>query len=492
MIPSLPSACVRERWPERTPAKSGDIPSVWFNGGWPLFKGYQKHIRTSHRLLEAEKWSALAGMLLGKPYPEEGIRRDWREHLITLDHEGHDLRDQAQESAAPNRISAEARQSLASRVRIPGPQDVALVVFNPMNWTRTELVTAEVALVGDRFAFFTRPWHRLRLLDSEEHAVPFEIVSSQSTIIRTITVRFRAEQIPPLGWRAYFLHPAETDESKKYPPPQAANSIQTPEEKIEFDRTSGVARLTRKSGTAEVRLHYYHQPEAESQAPGFFRQRDAGAPVAVAWSSAQTSETVGGPLLALEGNVGGVNLRMEMQVSAGLPVTISESVTWRGEKPIKLMRELAFPRQGQFVYGIPFGKRKPGEVMAGSGPPPEGGFDQLRQEDWARSREYDGWFAWNGSGQQVATAGEQRGSRFDGDAVRTTLLYGGADLPRGEFPHAVPHRARRGHGAGSPPRMGSRRADDSHRLGRLVRIAARAIHRRRGVFGRGAQRVQAR
>lgn len=426
LVAELPGKFFQEDWPKNVPLKTGEIPSVWDNGGWTLIGGYQKHIRTTHTLLRAEKWGAMASALLGWKYPSDLLRQAWGEHLITLDHESHGLRAQADEAEdLANKVSQNARDALASHVRIPGAMDIGLVVFNALNWQRTGTVTTDVYLVGDPFAFFTRPYHKLSLVDADGKEVPFEIVHTESSIVRMVRIRFRAESVPPLGWKTYYLRPSDTDRSQKFAAAkEEAGDVQIGNDATEmtFERRAGLFRFQNRATGGSVILSYHHQPQSLNSAPGFFRKKDSGNPVPVVWSKILRGMNLAGPYLEADGTVMGTRLRIGVQIEPDGSAAISETVNPTSGDAVRLIRSTEFPGEGRFIYGVPFGAQVLEDLMPGAGPAEAGSFDQLSRDDWKKMREFDGWVAWQAPASETVVASEARGGRFNDHTLSVNLL----------------------------------------------------------------------
>jgi len=432
VIPVLPGEFFRNFWPASVPAKTGEIPSVWTFGTGAIFGGYRQHIRTSHLLLRAEKWASLAEVLTGKPYPIEDLRQGWQEHLITLDHEGESLKRQRDLSEwLAQRTLEESCQAIASHVRIPQKMDIALVVFNPLNWKRSETIATDVYLVGDPNSFFTRPYHKLELLGPDGQVVPFEIISTESVIIRTIKIRFRAQDIPPLGWKTYYLRPAQTHQAKSFPEAvktKGKTAIQGTSFQVEFNAKAATFLISESASAKSLTLSYHHQPAKVTDKPGFFRVKDAGNPISVKWRQISHGENLAGPYLDGEGEVEGAVLKVRIQLDGAGPIAVSESVRWNGSKTVKLIRQIEFHDRGKFVYGVPFGTQEFDNLMENAGPPKDGSADEVTRDYWYKNREFDGWVAWRSPDHQVTMAGESRGGAFEGDKLKVTLLSSGGEL----------------------------------------------------------------
>ena len=174
----------------------------------------QAAIKKANRLGEsginvAEKLASI-GLLLGDGYPEADLRAAW---TILLTHQFHDIlpgsginaiyRDALeQHGRARARIRAVANRGLASLAtradtrRITG---TPVLVFNPLSWERTDLVTLKTHYPRGQ---------SLRVHDPEGNEIPCE--SGGDGDDDTVTVRFVAEHVPSLGWAVYGVDEGES------------------------------------------------------------------------------------------------------------------------------------------------------------------------------------------------------------------------------------------------------------------------------------------
>jgi alpha-mannosidase len=187
-----------------------DLP-VWNN---ELYLQYhqgtfttQAAIKKANRLGEsginvAEKLASIAS-LQGEAYPAGELRAAW---TTLLTNQFHDIlpgsginavyRDALDQHArARARIRAVAGQSMtalaadADKRRITG---TPVVVFNPLAWERTDLVTLKTHYPRGQ---------ALRVHDPDGNEIPCE--SGVEGDDDTVTVRFVAERVPSLGWAVY-------------------------------------------------------------------------------------------------------------------------------------------------------------------------------------------------------------------------------------------------------------------------------------------------
>ncbi len=156
-------------------------------------------------LLAAEKFSALAGQLIGTPYPTE-FGRAWKNVLFNQFHDilagtsleaaYEDVRNTFGEAMSiADRALNQAVQALTWQIGIkPEPGLVPIAVFNPHAWP----VRANVEVEMDR------PRSAELLVDDLDRELPFQFVQSQATTSWRRRLSFVAD-LPPMGYRVFRL-----------------------------------------------------------------------------------------------------------------------------------------------------------------------------------------------------------------------------------------------------------------------------------------------
>jgi alpha-mannosidase len=158
-------------------------------------------------LLNAEKFSALA-QLFGHPYPQGDLDAAWKKVLFNQFHDilpGSSIaavyRDAERDYAEVRRIGREALQGalreLADRIRTKGP-GLPLIVFNPLSWTRTDVVEAVLT--------FPDPVSEVEVRDPRGRRLIAEILERDPQTNR-VKIRFIAEDVPPLGYAVFRVVP---------------------------------------------------------------------------------------------------------------------------------------------------------------------------------------------------------------------------------------------------------------------------------------------
>jgi alpha-mannosidase len=165
-------------------------------------------------LVNAEKFATVASQL-GARYPWEALDKGWRQLLFAQHHDAitgpccdrsyFDLLNGYREALElAEEVLNRALTYLAGGVNTArsGQRDLAaLVVFNPLNWERTDLVETEIVL--------PRAVQSFALESAAGEPVPFEVVDAQpgGGRVRRASLRFLAT-VPSFGYAVYYVVPS--------------------------------------------------------------------------------------------------------------------------------------------------------------------------------------------------------------------------------------------------------------------------------------------
>lgn len=163
----------------------------------------QSNRQAENLLYEAELWSALAAIATGHPYPKAELETLWKHTLFNQFHDilpGSSIQPVFEEAnqvwQAVHEQCAElieqALQAIAAHITLPAPphpEATPFLVFNALNWSRSHLVSLrlpqETAL--------------LAVWDEAHQSVAVEAIEPVDWI-------FQAADIPPIGYRLFWLH----------------------------------------------------------------------------------------------------------------------------------------------------------------------------------------------------------------------------------------------------------------------------------------------
>ncbi|EKD06217.1 MULTISPECIES: alpha-mannosidase [Limnospira] len=195
----------------------GDLPNlpVWND---ELYLEFHRGCYTTHadqkrwnRLCEgllyrAELWSAVASIVTGFEVPQATLEEAWKGVLFNQFHdilpgsaiaEVYEDANRGWQAAATTAGDAENRalDAIASSISLPyppQPQAIPIVVFNPLNWTRSEIVQVPLPPQGS--------WD---VCESTGNALNSQLVrvSGRSELL------FFATDVPSVGYRCFWLVP---------------------------------------------------------------------------------------------------------------------------------------------------------------------------------------------------------------------------------------------------------------------------------------------
>ena len=200
-------------------------------------------------LANAEKFSSL-GQLFGQPYPQQELNESWKKVLFNQFHDilpGSSIppvyadaaRDHRQVECAVGNILHDSLAGLAAQVNTTGP-GIPLVVFNPLTWSRTEVVEAEVG-----FPSLTRD---LKVTDSQGKPVLHQIVDRNDQL-RRIKFLFLAQDVPSFGHKTFRVIPApRTATAAK---PQPASSLKVDAQALTLENEFFKVQVGAESGLIE-------------------------------------------------------------------------------------------------------------------------------------------------------------------------------------------------------------------------------------------------
>jgi alpha-mannosidase len=165
------------------------------------------------QVINAEKYASLA-WLSGDSYPGPELTEAWKKVLFN---QFHDLaagsgigviykeaeKDYEQVRWATNEVSAKALATVASEVNTRAAGEVPVLVFNPLAWTRSGLVTVDVQMPAAVRGGLT-------VLDSKNQVITAKILSSNQRT-NTYTLLLDVLDVPSMGYKV--LHVAAGNKS---------------------------------------------------------------------------------------------------------------------------------------------------------------------------------------------------------------------------------------------------------------------------------------
>ncbi len=227
-----------------------DAPNTWIDQDYTDAEAVGNARILGYELPTLEKLSTLAMVLGGKGYPWLDIWQAY--HRLLMYHEHTDaayaegpiyapptLKDKTAANALYYEVEVEMHrrlvqegQGFAARARedslgrldslIPTGPGKTVIVYNPLNWERTDVVHLETGGLPEKF----------HLLDNAAHRP----VPSQK--LPDGTAAFIAEQVPSLGYKTFLIVPGEARVKSKSPVRATPTTLENQFYKITFDATA--------------------------------------------------------------------------------------------------------------------------------------------------------------------------------------------------------------------------------------------------------------
>ena len=168
------------------PTLSGEIPSSWANLTTSLVPLWLPAMSATDTLVSAEKFASINYALGYADYPDKKFEFLWKDNLKSLDHnndgQGGEIGDErklgyAQEaSLGAGQILRDSLRNIAERVKSPFPRSTAIVVFNPLNWMRDDVVKTHLTLFGEVGTDENDDYKKaMRVLDEKGNSLPFQV-----------------------------------------------------------------------------------------------------------------------------------------------------------------------------------------------------------------------------------------------------------------------------------------------------------------------------
>jgi alpha-mannosidase len=179
-----------------------------------------------NRLASAEKLSTLRELAGMGRYPVASLRRAWEELFYPQDHNvggrhGKLNTEVRRTKALFSRVSAdqviqESMLQLITHVAYSSKENsVSMLVYNPLSWMRTDVVHTYVEIRA-------RGKNGLRVSDSVGNSINCQVLEAATSGDHEMIdhlrrewswmdIKFVAEDVPPMGYKVYYLYPQEDE-----------------------------------------------------------------------------------------------------------------------------------------------------------------------------------------------------------------------------------------------------------------------------------------
>ncbi|HEX2713727.1 MAG TPA: glycosyl hydrolase-related protein [Candidatus Acidoferrales bacterium] len=432
------------------PEVSGEINTSWPNivsslpHLWPLI------VPATNTLLTAERFAAINYALGYADYPQQQFDLLWTKSIESVDHnhdgQGGALADGRKQGYSMmsvlmgGEIMRDMLRNIAERVRIPVPKSFPIVVFNPLNWTRDDVVRAHVTLYGEVSPADISAYKKgLRLVDETGKSVPFYVERSSEIISRALELLFIAQGVPSVGYKTYFLVAAEQPEAFS---PAAATKLDRENDRKEPRRGLGSDALEneffkitvdRATGRVSVLDKELQRDVCRDMEIVAIEERGGNyigieTPTGRAFFNHIHSVELEGnnPILAvvkISGEVAGVPVVQRLMLYRDLRrLDIENTVEWKEPRFVHL--EQLFPLEGSNAsihYGIPFGANAAENIMPNSGPHAS---DEIKGDSWKQARHIHDWIRADGEGWGLTLSADHQFVRLGDGVIRAEMVRG--------------------------------------------------------------------
>jgi len=241
---------LEDKYENRFPIFSGDIPSWWADGAASSARETGVNRITHDELTSAEKFSTFGFFLnSSNKYPANDIDKAYDDMMLYDEHtwgssgsisKPYDLKTLGQwaikssfsykAAIRTKDILKNALSNIAYEIKIPS--EGAIAVFNSLSWERSDIVHLNVPinyLKGNKY---------FQIIDVQSgENLPYQIIGKQE---KSLIIGFFAQNVPPLGYKIYKILPS--DKLPKF----KNNNIYIDDERIEnkfykilIDQTTG-------------------------------------------------------------------------------------------------------------------------------------------------------------------------------------------------------------------------------------------------------------
>ncbi len=436
------------------PELSGEIAASWANLTTSLSGLWPPVMAATDTLLTAEKFAAINYALGYAPYPAPEFNSLWKDALKSMDHnndgQGGEAGDErklgyAQEaSLRAGQILRDSLRNIAERVQQPFPRSMPIVVFNPLSWTRDDVVKSHVTLFGDIESNDIADYKKgMRLLDEKGTSIPYQVEEYREWFSRAVDLVFIARGVPSLGYKTYYLVPADKpdvfphacqtklqsdSDVNRWHPIMGTDVLENEYYRVSVDRSTGRIGIWDKELNRTVADDIEIAASEERGGNDINTIPPTGRTIVNVISAVELEEN--GPVqtvIRITGDVGGTPIVQRLTFYQGLKrVDLEDRVDWKPGRSMNI--EQIFPLQEpnmEVRNGTPFGSETAADMMPNAGPR---NTDEVPRDIWKRWRQIQDWvFAgtreWGftvSADHQVLTVGDSairagmlRGTRFN-------------------------------------------------------------------------------
>jgi alpha-mannosidase len=298
-------------------------------------------------------------------------------------------------------------------------------------------VRAHVSLYGDVSPGDIADYRKgLRLVDEAGMSVPFYVEGYSGTVSRAVEIVFVARGVPPLGYKTFFLVPADKPEGfpnacdlklDNADPAKPKRTLGTDQVESEFyrvtvDRATGRISVFDKDLDRVVAKDLEIAASEERGGDTLSNERPTGRAAINAVSRVEVEEN--NPVrcvVRIDGQIAGVSVTQRLSLYRGLKrIDLENVVDWQQGRFLKIEQVFPYEQPGaQVRYGIPFGSVAGSDILPNSGP--HFG-DEVPREVWKRWRQIQDWVFAGTAEWGVTISADRQLITLDEGLIRVGML----------------------------------------------------------------------
>jgi len=347
------------------PVERGDGGPYWEDGIASTARSAALERTTEQRALAAEKFSTLSSLVNPRLRPDaQAFKQLWNAMVIYDEHTWGDNRSvsnpQCQEatrqlaikegfaSEAKKRVDDLLWRSMAALADYISDPPGTLLVFNPLSWQHSSLVEIDL----DK---------GLELVDLTTHqTVPYEVLSTGPDYHH---VRFLAQDVPSVGYKAYAMKP--TQQPLPTPPVTTEGTFENQYYRVVLDAESGAVKsifdkeLNKElvNTSSPYRFNQYLYVTGADRLPNRAVQYSSVAPV----PEFSIHGAGSGRLVSVTHQPFGVVARLESQ-GMNTPKIETEVILFNGQKKIEFINRVKKTKvytKESIYFAFPFAMERP-------------------------------------------------------------------------------------------------------------------------------------
>lgn len=434
---------------KQPPVLSGEITGSWANIDSSATAVWPPAVAAADVLVNAEKFASINYALGFAPYPQKQLDRLWVKALEAMDHnfygQGGDIGD-ARKVGYANAAIIEGGQvlrnslrNIAERVPHPDTKATAIVVFNPLSWTRTDVVRAHVTLYGDVVPGAIQDYRKgMKLVDARGNSVPFDVESYTENISRAVQLVFVAQQVPSLGYKTYYLEPSEEnkretasivqmDDAKDVTDPFRVPGIDTAENRyyrITIDRPTGRIEIFDKTlnRTVSKNIEVVAEEQRGGNAISIFPSTSRTIPELINSVKLVRNGSVE-TVFEISGVVGGEPIGQKLTLYRDVAkIDLEDSIQWKPGRAMEIQQVFPTDMTGAEIRsGVPFSSIWENDMMPGARPRST---DEVSPQLWKKWRQIQYWIASSSPDWNLTISADHQLFTVDKEALRGDMIRG--------------------------------------------------------------------